>query len=40
MNEIDKTNLTDQANFRLNEISKIENYLIQKLIKESHAVKN
>ena len=40
MNEIDKINLTDQANFRLNEISKIENYLIQKLIKENHAVKN
>ena len=26
MNEIDKTNLTDQTEFRLNEISKIENY--------------
>ena len=26
MNEIDKTNLTDQTKFRLNEISKIENY--------------
>ena len=26
MNEIDKTNLTDQAKFRLNEIAKIENY--------------
>ena len=25
MNEIDKTNLTDQTKFRLNEISKIEN---------------
>ena len=25
INEIDKTNLTDQTNFRLNEISKIEN---------------
>ena len=26
MNEIDKTNLTDQTKFRSNEISKIENY--------------
>ena len=26
MNQIDKTNLTDQIKFRLNEISKIENY--------------
>ena len=26
MHEIDKTNLTDQRKFRLNEISKIENY--------------
>ena len=26
MNEIDRTNLTDQRKFRLNEISKIENY--------------
>ena len=26
MNEIDKTNLTYQTKFRLNEISKIENY--------------
>ena len=26
MNEIDKTNLTDQTKFRLNEIAKIENY--------------
>ena len=25
MNKIDKTNLTDQAKFRLNEISKIKN---------------
>ena len=41
MNEIDKINLTDQTKFRLNEISKIENYfLTQKLIKENHTVKN
>ena len=26
MNEIDKTNLTDQTKYRLNEITKIENY--------------
>ena len=26
MNEIDKTNLSDQTKFRLNEISKIQNY--------------
>ena len=26
MNEIDKTSLSDQTKFRLNEISKIENY--------------
>ena len=26
MNEIDRTNLTDQTKFRLNKISKIENY--------------
>ena len=26
MNEIDQTNLTDQTKFRLNEITKIENY--------------
>ena len=40
MNEIDKTNLTDQTKFRLNEISKIEIILTQKLIKENDAVKN
>ena len=40
MNEIDKTNLTDETKFRLKEISKIENILTQILIKENHAVKN
>ena len=40
MNEIDKTNLTDETKFRLNEISKIENILTQILIKENRAVKN
>ena len=39
MNEIDKTNLTDQKKFRLNEVSKIENILTKKLIKENYAVK-
>ena len=38
--EIDKTNLTDQTKFRLNEIAKAENSLIKKLIKENYAVKN
>ena len=33
---IDKTKLTNQAKFRLDEISKIE----KRLIKENHAVKN
>ena len=37
---IDKANLTDQTKYRLNEITKIENYLTPKLIKENHAVKN
>ena len=37
MNEIDKTNLTDQTKFRLNEITKIENnfnsdYYIDKIL--------
>ena len=42
MNEIDKTNLTDQTNFRLNETTKIENYFnsIKKLIKEKYTVKD
>ena len=29
--EIDKTNLTDQTKYRLNEISKIENYFIKEI---------
>ena len=40
MNKIDKTNLTDQTKFRLNEITKIENYLTQRLIKDNYAAKN
>ena len=31
MNEIKKTKLTDQTKFRLNEISKIENYFNQEI---------
>ena len=31
MNEIDKTNLIDQTKFRLNEISKTENYFNQEI---------
>ena len=37
---IDKTNLTNQAKFRLSEIIGIENYFRQKLIKGNHTVKN
>ena len=36
---IDKTNLTNQTKFRLDEISKIEIYFYQE-IKENYAVKN
>ena len=38
--EIDKTNLTNQTKFRLDGISKIENILLKRLIRENHAVKN
>ena len=31
MNEIDKTNLSDQTKYRLNEITKIENYFIKEI---------
>ena len=31
MNKIEKINLTDRAKFRLNEISKIENYFNQEI---------
>ena len=37
---IDKTNLTNQTKFRLDEISKIQNNLSKRLIKENYAVKN
>ena len=31
MNEIDRTNWSDQTKFRLNEVSKIENYFIEEI---------
>ena len=31
MNEIDKTNLTDQTKYRLNEKTEIENYFIEEI---------
>ena len=40
MNEIDKTNLTDQTKYRLNKISKIDNYFNQEINKKNYAVKN
>ena len=40
MEEINKINLSEQTKFRLDEISKIENILLKKLIKENHTVKN
>ena len=40
MDEINKINLSEQTKFRLDEISKIENILLKKLIKENHTVKN
>ena len=40
MNEYDKTKLSDQTKFRLDEIKKMKVILTQKLIKENYAVKN
>ena len=37
---IDRANLTEQTNIRLNKIIKIEIIFIKKLIKENEAVKN
>ena len=37
---IDKINLTNQTKFRLDEISKLENFFMKRLIKENDAVKN
>ena len=39
MNEIDKTNLTDQTKFRLNEITKIENYFNSKINQRKSCIK-
>ena len=39
MNGIDKTNLTDQAKFRLNEISKIENYFNSEINQRKSCIK-
>ena len=39
MNKIDKTNLTDQTKFRLNEISKIKNYFNSKINQRKNASK-
>ena len=37
---IDKTILSEQTKFRLNEIIGIENYFYQEIIKENYVVKN
>ena len=37
---IDKRNLTEQTKFRLDEISKIENYFHEEINKKNHAIKN
>ena len=39
MNKIDKTNLTDQTKFRLNEINKIENYFKSEINQRKNASK-
>ena len=39
MNEIDKTNFTDQAKYRLNEITKIENYFIKEMNQRKSCIK-
>ena len=39
MNEIDKTNLTDQTKFRINEISNIENYFNSEIDKKNASKK-
>ena len=40
MNEIDKTKLSDQTKFRLDEIKKIENYFDSEINQRKYAVKN
>ena len=39
MDEIDKTNLTDQTKFRLNEITKIENYFNSEINQRKSRIK-
>ena len=39
MNEIEKTNFTDQAKYRLNEITKIENYFIKEMNQRKSCIK-
>ena len=40
MNKIDKTNLTDQKKFKLNEIRKIEDYFNSEINQRKYAVKS
>ena len=40
MNEIDKTNLTDQTKYRLNETTKIENYFNSEINQRKRCSKN
>ena len=40
MDEINKTNLSEQTKFRLDEICKIENYFIEEISQKNHTVKN
>ena len=37
--EIDKTNLTDQTKYRLNEVTKIENYFIEEINQRKSYIK-
>ena len=39
MNEIDKTNLTDQTKYRLNEITKTENYVNSEINQRKSCIK-
>ena len=39
MNEIDKTNLTDQTKYRLNEITKTENYVNSEIKQRKSCIK-
>ena len=37
---IDKTNLTNQTKFRIDETSKIDNYFIEEINQRNHVIKN